>query len=735
MGIRVALHHRTRYEYDREVNLSPQIVRLRPAPHCRTPIVSYSLRVTPSQQFLNWQQDPQGNFLARVVFPGKTRELAIEVDLVAEMTVINPFDFFLEPEVIENPFAYADWLAAELQPYRVTEPVGPELASFLAAIPRGEKRTVDYLVGVNQFVQHQIRYLTRAEPGVQTCEETLARRSGSCRDSAWLLVQVLRNLGLAARFVSGYLIQLRPDVKPLDGPAGADHDFTDLHAWAEVFLPGAGWVGLDPTSGLLTGEGHIPLAASPDFSSAAPVTGAVDPCETKFDFHMQVTRIHEDPRVTRPYSEEQWQRIEQLGQQVDQELARGDVRLTMGGEPTFVSLTDMEGTEWNTEALGENKRRMAGDLLRRLARRFAAGPLLHFGQGKWYPGESLPRWALGCYWRADGEPIWNDPQLIAEDDRAYAFGEREAQAFITSLAGRLRVEPQHVVGGYEDVWYYLWKERRLPANVDPLKSNLADAEERTRLARVFEQGLERVVGFALPLRPLANEAEIRWESGPWTFRAEQMFLIPGDSPMGLRLPLDSILWAAAKDESHLYGRDPFAEWPPLPAYDQVRAEQDPSTLPAQFRQNGSGTPANQRAIEWSGSRKPPQVRSAANRDRLPVHQLAGVARDPSLEARAFDEVPPAERPVDEWGHPDEWFGARDTASDESAQSPRGIVRTALCVEARDGVLYIFMPPVAHVEAYLHLIAAVEQTAAALSLPVKIEGYAPPVSIRASTSSR
>jgi len=379
MGIRVALHHRTRYRYDREVSLSPQVVRLRTAPHCRTPILSYSLRITPSQHFLNWQQDPQGNFLARVVFPGKTRELALEVDLVAEMTVINPFDFFLEPEVFEYPFQYTDWIAGELQPFRVTEPLGPELRSFLAAIPRDAKRTVDFLVDVNRFVQREIRYLTRDEPGVQSCEETLKRRSGSCRDSAWLLVQILRNLGLAARFVSGYLIQLRPDVKPLDGPAGADHDFTDLHAWAEVFLPGAGWVGLDPTSGLLTGEGHLPLAASPDYQSAAPVSGAVDPCETSFEFHMRVTRIHEDPRVTHPYSDEQWGRIQQVGEQVDRELESGDVRLTMGGEPTFVSIDDMDAPEWNTAALGAKKRQMAGELFRRLSTRFGTKPLLHFG--------------------------------------------------------------------------------------------------------------------------------------------------------------------------------------------------------------------------------------------------------------------------------------------------------------------------------------------------------------------
>lgn len=713
MGIRVALHHRTRYRYDREVGLSPQVVRLRPAPHCRTPILSYSLRISPAKHFLNWQQDPQGNFLARVVFPGKMRELALEVDLVAEMTVINPFDFFLEPEVIEFPFRYSDWLAAELEPFRVREPVGRELADFLSAIPRHAKRTVDFLVEVNRFVQHEIRYLTRNEPGVQSCEETLTRRSGSCRDSAWLLVQVLRNLGLAARFVSGYLIQLRPDVLPLDGPAGAAHDFTDLHAWAEVFLPGAGWVGLDPTSGLLTGEGHLPLACSPDHVSAAPLTGAVDPCETSFEFDMRVTRIHEDPRVTRPYSEEQWKRIEQLGRQVDNDLAAGDVRLTMGGEPTFVSIDDMEGAEWKTAALGETKRRMAGDLLRRLARRFAKGTLLHFGQGKWYPGESLPRWALGCYWRTDGEPIWKNPALIAADESGTSFNEREAQAFITRLAERIGVDASHVRPGYEDAWHYLWKEQRLPANVDPLKSNLADAEERARLACVFERGLDRVVGFVLPLRPQAGEIERGWESGPWTFRAEHMFLIPGDSPMGLRLPLESLVWTGEEDQAHLYERDPFALRPPLPVRDKIQSDAESSPLPRPVEHNSAGAFAHQ----------PAAARSTGNRDFAPVHQSAGISRALFPHFAGLNDGPPGA--VDEWGVPSPWAGAEESAAAESEQSPGGMVRTALCVEPRQGTLHVFMPPVAQVEAYLDLVYAVEQTAAELSLPVKIEGYHPP----------
>ena len=392
------------------------------------------------------------------------------------------------------------------------------------------------------------------EPGVQTCEETLALRSGSCRDSAWLMVQVLRNLGLAARFVSGYLIQLKPDLKPLDGPPGPGSDFTDLHAWAEVYLPGAGWVGLDPTSGLLAGEGHLPLAATPNPDSAAPISGCVDPCDVDFSFQMSVTRVADAPRVTKPYTEEQWAAVEQLGHKVDARLDALDVRLTMGGEPTFVSIDDMEGPEWNMTADSPQKRRLAGTLLRRLSHCYGHGALLHFGQGKWYPGESLPRWALGCYWRKDGEPIWRKPELIAADGPDHRANATTALAFIKNLAERLHLPSDHVVPGYEDAWYYLWKERRLPANVDPLKSNLENEEDRKRLARIFERGLGQVVGYALPIRPIYSDGvTTRWESGRWFLRQENMFLSPGDSPMGLRLPLDSLPWYASDDTQPLAG--------------------------------------------------------------------------------------------------------------------------------------------------------------------------------------
>jgi uncharacterized protein (DUF2126 family)/transglutaminase-like putative cysteine protease len=564
MGIRVALHHKTIYEYDRLVALSPQVVRLRPAPHSRTLISSYSLRIEPEDHFINWQQDPHGNFLARLVFPNQTRYFSMEVDLVAEIAVINPFDFFLEPDCETFPFRYGSSEQRELAQFLERRPAGPRLQAFLAGVDRSETRTIDFLVHLNSRLSSEIRYLVRMAPGVQSAEETLELASGSCRDSAWLLVQVLRHLGLAARFVSGYLIQLKPDVKPLEGPAGATADFTDLHAWAEVYLPGAGWIGLDPTSGLLAGEGHIPLAATPDPASASPVTGLVGPCEVEFHHEMCVTRIHEDPRVTKPYTDEEWQRIIDLGEGIDAELTAGDVRLTMGGEPTFISIDDMDGEEWNTSALGSAKLRLASELLQRLRNRFAPGGLLHFGQGKWYPGESLPRWAFGCYWRTDGLPLWRDPQWVADPVRDFAFGSGAAEQFAKELAQGLGVNPEAVMAAYEDPLAYVLKERQLPVNVDPLTNNLDDPEERERLRRVFERGLGQPAGYVLPLKRAFGKSGPEWQTSLWMLRSRHLFLIPGDSPVGYRLPLESLLWEQPEQRQQVWTLDPMAPTAPLP---------------------------------------------------------------------------------------------------------------------------------------------------------------------------
>ncbi len=671
MSIRVALNHVTSYRYDRPVIMGPQVVRLRPAPHTRTPVLAYSLRVTPADHFINWQQDPQSNYLGRLVFPKPVTEFRVEVDLVAEMTVINPFDFFLEPAAEKWPFKYEAALEHEIEPFRRVDPVGPKMKEYLAAIPRDPARTTDFLVLVNQLVHKAIKYLIRLEPGVQTPEVTLGKASGSCRDSAWLLVQVLRNLGFAARFVSGYLLQLTPDVKSLDGPSGPESDFTDLHAWTEVYLPGAGWIGLDPTSGLFAGEGHIPLACTPDPQGAAPVTGSYswtkskesDKIKEEFEHRMKITRVHEDPRVTKPYTEAQWLEIEALGHRIDEEIKARDIRLTMGGEPTFVSIDDMDGPEWTTEALGERKRHLAGELLNRLKAHYAKGGLLHYGQGKWYPGEPLPRWALSCYWRRDGQPIWHDPALYADEKVNYGHCEVEAEQFIKRLALTLGVKPDHAIAAHEDVFYYIWKERRLPTNVDPFDSRLSEKEDRDRLAKVFERGLDSVVGYALPLSKGPTGHGTEWQSGSWFFRSERMYLIPGDSPMGFRLPLDSLPWVAKKEAYTLEQQDPTERRQPL---------------------------AQRGEFSWRRRRA----------------ELAPVAAGSSGYTISEQRLP-------------------DTPAPGAFQSASWIIRTALCVEARHGRLHVFLPPVRTIEDFLEIIDAVEHTAGELRLPVIIEGYTPP----------
>ncbi|MEO3386755.1 transglutaminase family protein [Mesorhizobium sp. CAU 1741] len=557
MSIKASIHHLTHYSYDRPVTLGPQIIRLRPAPHSRTRVISHSLKVSPANHFVNHQQDAYGNWMARFVFPDPVRELKIEVDLVADMTVYNPFDFFVEEEAEHWPFTYPEDIRPDLSIYLQPEPAGPHLDAFLATIPRERTRTVDFLVGLNARVAQEVGYVIRMEPGVQTPEETFSRGTGSCRDSSWLLVQALRHLGIAARFVSGYLIQLKPDIKAIDGPAGTDHDFTDLHAWAEAYVPGAGWIGLDPTSGLLTGESHIPLAATPHFRNAAPITGMASYAEVDFAFDMKVHRVAEHPRITRPFSDEAWDELDALGRQVDQRLQEGDVRLTMGGEPTFVSIDDFESAEWNTDAVGPQKRELADTLIRRLRDRFAPGGFLHYGQGKWYPGESLPRWTFSLYWRRDGKPIWQDASLIAEEGQDTGAGPKEAETLLQAIAGELALDAGFVVPAFEDTAEWVIKEGNLPENVTPENSKLKDPEERARLARVFERGLTEPSGYVLPIqRWQAKAAGGGWQSEAWKLRRGRLFLVPGDSPVGFRLPLGALPYVPPSQYPYVHPADP-----------------------------------------------------------------------------------------------------------------------------------------------------------------------------------
>lgn len=653
MPIRVAINHRTTYKYDRAVSLSPHVFRLRPAVHSRTPIEAYSFKISPQDHFINWQQDPFGNFLARVVFPEKTTALDIQVEVIADMVVINPFDFFVEEYAQHYPFAYTPHLAGELIPYLEIQENGPLLEKWLQDIDKSAKGIIDFLVYINQQVNKDIAYSVRLEAGVQSCEETLSKALGSCRDSAWLLVQILRRLGLAARFVSGYLVQLTADIPSLDGPSGPANDFTDLHAWTEVYIPGAGWVGMDPTSGLFAGEGHIPLACTPHYVSAAPVVGSKDESGTEFFFSNTVTRIHEDPRVTKPYSEEQWATIDATGYKVDEDLLAGDVRLTMGGEPTFVSIDDMESKQWNTEADGKEKRLLAHDLIFRLRTQFGPEGMIHYGQGKWYPGEPLPRWQYGLFWRKDQVPMWKNSRLIAHEKTPKVYANADAGRFIQLLARHLGVGEENASPVYEDPFYLLWTEGKMPVNIDPSKLNWKDPLERRTLYRLLDAGAGDPAGYTLPLK--WDHYGSKWKSAKWIVSRDAIFLLPGNSPVGLRLPLDTLPLVAKEYEPQQVERSLFEELPPLDDYrPAVKARYD------QPYEQATQKITNQTTI-------------------------------PGLPGTQLTET----------------------------------IKTTLCAEVREGILYIFIPPVDYLEHYLDVLAAIEATAEKLDIPVRIEGYEPP----------
>jgi len=618
MSLQVALNHRTQYRYDKAVALGPQIIQLRPAPHCRMPILSYSLRVTPAQHLLNWQLDPYHNHLARLLFSEKTTEFVVEVDLAAELSSFNPFDFLLEPGIEDYPFEYEPELAKALEPYRLVNPAEPLLRSFLARIS-GEKRgTIGFLVDLNRRVRDEVGYVTRLDPGVQTCEETLEKGMGSCRDSAWLLIQILRHLGIAARFVSGYLIQLAPDDRDPDDPKALESDSADLHAWAEAFLPGAGWIGMDATSGLFAGDGHIPLVCTPDASKAAPIGGTVEPANVDFSYSVSIRRLNDAPRTSKPFSEDDWAQVRHLAHSVDADLVAQDVRLTMGGEPTFVGIDEPDSREWNIDALGAMKRTRGLALIQCVRKRIAPGGLLHYGQGKWYPGEELPRWALSCSWRMDGVPLWENIDLIASEDQDYGFGMADALEFMEALTRRLQVSFENLLSAH----------------------NVA--------AEVMEPA-----GYILPIRRRQPSGNLCWSSQLWFPRPERLQLMQGNSPIGYRIPTDSMPWIAPDELEYEYEAAPFDD-----------------------------------------------------RVKLPPH--------PARRMDLFERNPIADPPP---------------GLSRVSTSTTELIRPALCVEAREGRLHVFLPYAPELADYLDLLAAVEDTCQYLHKPVWLEGYAPPTDPR------
>ncbi|MFO0659545.1 MAG: transglutaminase family protein [Polyangiaceae bacterium] len=537
--MRLLVQHRSHYQYSRPAILGPHLIRLRPASHTKATVEAYSLTISPEAN-LRWQQDPSGNRIARMTYPAgvDVHALDVLVEMAVEIRPLNPFDFFLDERCEHLPFQYPDELDRELAPFLDLSDLslarGPKFDELFATMPR-DGHVIEQLVEISQKVNAAVRYVIREEPGVWTPEETLTQGRGSCRDSAMLLVAVLRSMGLASRFVSGFLIQLTDEGMLPDQPKGLDHDVVDLHAWAEVYLPGAGWIGLDATSGLMCGEGHIPLACTATPALASPIEGTSDIVADSVSFSMTVRRLGHEPQPTRPYEEEVWQELLAAGDAIDQKLLNAGVKLTIGGEPTFNSREVPDAPEWNTDALGPTKWAQGLRLAHELRQRMTPGGFVLHRMGKHYPGESLPRWALELFGRRDGHTIWRD--FSAQEGHDKLPLNHRAQRFAERLATRLEVE-HGLTEAFEDPWRFLQDEASLPVDVDPLKAKLTDSEERRRLARVLDRGLATPVGWALPL--MRSSENGRWLSERWQFRRGHLFLLQGDSPMGLRLPLRSL---------------------------------------------------------------------------------------------------------------------------------------------------------------------------------------------------
>lgn len=552
MSTRIALTQHYAYRFDRSVRLSTHWLRLRPAPHTPCAISAYSLRVDADPNWLNWLRDPFENHLARLDLPEPVSSLGISMELIAELEPINPFDFLVEPFASRYPFDYPQQLHKELAPYLRIGQTGPRMRAWLDQLDCGPGYILERLEAINAKVAGTVAIAGACTPGPVNLEAVLEQGDGSVWELAWLLTLALRDLGLAARFTHGYRILLDP---------AETTDTASSHAWSEVFLPGAGWVGLDPASGLFTNEGYIPLATAPEPLRAVPIVGYRESCEETRSEEIHLRRLLPQAQPW-PFSESQWADIVGLGHHVDSALDGQHIALSVAGGLSFVSRDEAEATEWTLTALGSDKRRVADELLRRLWHRLAPGGLLHVGQGEIFGGESLPRWNLNCFFRTDGLPVWRHRALLEmTEPMVKAMHSDDAKRLAEALTRALGLDESFIIPAFEDQLHELWTNRVL-VDYMPSPEELLDPEQRRLLALHLSSSRAEAAGYVLPLR--WDPTQARWRSGPWTFRRDRLYLTPGTSPIGYRLPLDGFPVGADAPAEPDPERCQFEERPLLP---------------------------------------------------------------------------------------------------------------------------------------------------------------------------
>ncbi len=637
MSQRIALTHRVVQRFDRRVRLSTHWLRLRPAPNTRARIEAYSLHVAPESHFINWIRDPYENDLARLDLPEPLGELRFDVDIVATLDPVNPFDFFVDFGYSDHPFEYTAQVRKELAPYlRLAKP-GPRLRRWLEQLELTPRYIVEFLGALNRQVMECTPPQFGRGGGHVDVEAVLQRGSANAWERAWLLTLSLRHAGLAARFTSGYHVFLSSDTQTVP-------DSARMHAWSEVFLPGAGWIGLDPTSGTFTGEGYIPLASAPDPLRALPWIGYCEACGETGEESIRLRRL-EHTRDRKNVSDSHWADVRAVAADVDARLKKHNVALSISPRIAFVHAPNAAAPEWTTGAMSDHKRTIAEQLASALRERVALGGVFHVGQTEWFNSETLPRWRISCLFRADGRPVWSDAALNAWPATKQRPTPEDVKRFSRTLTRALGINVDWLIPAHEDALHELWRYRGA-FEYEPQNGELKDPHLRRELAERLSQARGEPVGYVLPLH--WDSVNHRWISGAWMFRRRALYLMPGTSALGFRLPLDA-----------------------LPVGESILS---PDAERCQFDER---------------SLLPDQVGE--------------------LSAR-FSHVDPATSPPE--------------SADAPYAEPRA-PRTALCIELRDGRVWVFMPPLTHAEHYLDLVAAIEAAARDTGLPVLLEGYDAP----------